>query len=333
MSLASLLSRNLGPRRPRRPRWRRAAGWVLLLACVACQAEPEPELPRPAVAADTVAAGIHYVREYLFVGERADAPLTVSFAFSTAEQGSHLQRSARAWLAHGTERDAFLDEAWSTPGTGGVWRLVPVGDLRVLAGGVSEVEALHFRRGERTLRLVPEILRSSWTLREDLQYRLYEGRVDLAGLRTRGSVLETYRIHAGPTDPLTAEGALDWMFVTDGGPIQLLLAEAMGATNDSLKTFAWTVQPEAVESWNRAEIRWLERRPIEQARRDVPVSWSFRIPGTAIEGELFSLGYDLELGPDRPGRRAVQLRHQVEGWAVIGETRHRVFGLLRHSQG
>jgi len=274
----------------------------------------------------------HYTREFLFVGERGGLPLVVPFLFSVRERDALLDREARGWLGHGTEWDAFFRERWSTPASSGVWRVLPYGDLRVLAGGPADVESLVFRRGERLLRLTPEILRSSWAPSDEIQYRIYEGRLDLAGQQTRGSVLESYRVQRGSDGSLLQTGALDWMFVTDGGSVNLLLAEAMGADDDPGKTFAWTVTTDSERSWSSAEIRWMEMLPVEQARRDVPVAWSFRVPGAGMEGEVFSLGNEMEVGPDRPGRRSVLLRHNIEGWVSLGDERVRVFGLLRHSQ-
>jgi hypothetical protein len=305
---------------------------AVLAAVSACRPEAAPEMTRAAAPIDTVGVTTRYTREFVFVGERAGVPLVVPFAFTSREEGAQLDREVRAWLGHGAEWDAFLHESWSTPPGGGVWKVLPQGDLRIVAGGPSEVEALVFRRGERRLRLRPEILRASWAVRDELQYRLFEGRLELAGQGIRGSVLEAYRVMRGPADELAAPGALDWLFVTDGGSLHLLLTEAFGGPDVADKTFAWSVSAVAEQSWPSAEVRWLEMLTLEQARREVPVAWSFRIPTGGVEGEVYSLGYDLQLGPDRPGRRAVLLRHNVEGWARVGEDRYRIFGLLRHSQ-
>jgi hypothetical protein len=306
---------------------------IALLIVAACRAEVQPEAPRQAVAADTGAVRqTLYVREFAFVGERDGTPLVVPFVFSAAERDAQLRRSARAWLAHGAEWDAFLQESWTGSALGGVWRILPTADLRVIAGGADGIESLLFRRGERVLRLAPELLRATWSPRDELQYRLYEGRLDLGGQPTHGSVVEAYRVQHGATEEGFGAGALDWLYATDGASVHLLLAESLGTSSDPDKTFAWVVLPDADQAWEQAQIRWMEMRPVEQARRDVPVAWSFSVPGSGIEGEVFSLGYQLQLGPDRPGRRAVLMRHSVEGWAGIGEDRYRIFGLLRHTQ-
>jgi hypothetical protein len=315
-----------------RPHPAAVAVLVLTLTGAGCADPPAPDAPRAAVAADTTSL-VRYVREFVFVGQRAGVPLAVPFAFGATEHdGGYLQRDMSASLAHGAEWDAFLQDSWSAPAAGGVWKVLPRGDLRVLAGGTSEVEALLYRRGDRVLRVTPEILRSTWAPRDEFQYRLFEGRLELGGQVSRGSVLEVYRVQRGVADASIPTGAQDWLFASDGSSVHLVLAEAIGSDADPGKTFAWVVTPEAERSWDRAEVRWLQMRPVEQARRDAPIAWSFRIPGADIEGEVFSLGSDLQVGPDRPGRRALQKRHNVEGWVEIGGERVRVYGLLRHSQ-
>jgi hypothetical protein len=310
----------------------RALVAALLLFASACAAEVAPERPEPPAPAEPRPESHLYSREFLFVGDRAGVPLAVPFAFSSLKSNGELERSARGWLAYGAEWDAFLDETWSAPAIGGVWRVLPRGDFRVVAGlGSREIEALVFRRGERLLRVQPEILRSTWSPRDEVQYRIYEGRLELAGQLTRGSVVEAYRVLPAAEHEIPA-GAVDWMYLTDGDGVHLLLAEALAPPDTPDNTFGWTVLPDLEAAWDNAEIRWLEMRPIEQARRDVPVSWSFRIPGARIEGEVATLGFDLQLGPDRPGRRSVLLRHNVEGWAELDERRYRVFGFVSHSQ-
>jgi hypothetical protein len=300
----------------------------------ACQ-QPDPvDPPRPTAGrADTLASAPLHTRELVFVGERGGTPLVVSFQFGASEQAGGLRRTARAWLAHGSEWDRFLEEFTDSPAAGGVWRIVPQGNLRVIAGGPHEVEALLFRSGDRSLRLSPSILRATWAVRDDLQYRLYEGQVDVADQPLRGSVLEAYRVLRGDGEFAGGAGAVDWLFVTDGRDLQMVLAESLNPEPTPEKTFAWLVRPEAEQTWNRAEVRWLEMTPIGDARRDVPIGWSLRIPEAGVSGELQSVGFDVHLGPDRPGRRAVLLHHNVEGWIAVGQDdRVRVYGYLRHSQ-
>jgi hypothetical protein len=318
--------------RLRRLRGPAAAGLAVVLLA-GCRAPEPAQTTRPPEPADTTAPQTVHAREFLFVGERAGVPLVVSFQFATVEQAPGLRRSVRAWLAQGPQWERFLDQAADSPSAaGGVWRIVPQGDLRVIAGGPHEVEALVFRSGERQLRLAPAILRATWAPREDLQYRLYEASVEVAAQPLRGSVLEAYRVLRGDPEFVVAGGAVDWLFLTDGRDIQLVLAESLDPQPSPEKTFAWVVRPEEERTWASAEVRWLEMMPVEAARRDAPVAWSLRVPEAGLSGEVHSVGWDLQLGPERPGRRALLLRHNVEGWIEVGGERVRIFGYLRHSQ-
>jgi hypothetical protein len=84
--------------------------------------------------------------------------------------------------------------------------------------------------------------------------------------------------------------------------------------------------------WERAQIRWIEMRPYEQARRDIPLRWSLRVPGAEREGEIEALGFDVVVGAERAGRRAVEARYTVEGWVSVDGVRTTVVGMVRHTQ-
>lgn len=306
---------------------------VLLALVAACGTDVVPEPPpRAAAPPDTAAAPTRYVREFVFVGERDGVPLAVPLLFSATQRGTHLARGARGWLAHGTEWEEFLDETWTTPAATGGWRVLPHGDLRVLAGGPVEIEALVYRRGERSLRLMPGTPVSSWALHDQARYRLLLGELELGGRVLPGAVLETQRLQRATAADGEETGPLDWVFLTDGAEVHLLLAEALGGPAASARTYAWGVLPDGEHTWDQAEIRWLEVRAVEAARRDVPVRWSFRVPNAQIDGELVSLGAHLELGAERAGRRALVMRHTVEGWLALDEEQRRVYGVIWHFQ-
>jgi hypothetical protein len=85
-------------------------------------------------------------------------------------------------------------------------------------------------------------------------------------------------------------------------------------------------------SWAEGEIRWLDVRRYEEARRDVPARWSLRIPSAGLAGELEAAGFDAVLGPERGGRRAVEMRYTVSGWFDLDGRRHTAIGTIRHTQ-
>ncbi|HEV2132129.1 MAG TPA: hypothetical protein VGR27_13535, partial [Longimicrobiaceae bacterium] len=111
-----------------------------------------------------------------------------------------------------------------------------------------------------------------------------------------------------------------------------LLAEASGSELPREESFAWSYLPDGETAWDTAEIRWLEMLPFAPARRDVPVRWGYRLPAAAIEGEVWSVGYDAQVGEERAGRRAVEVRYTVEGWVSVEGERRRVLGMIRHLQ-
>ena len=76
----------------------------------------------------------------------------------------------------------------------------------------------------------------------------------------------------------------------------------------------------------------MEVRPYQEARRDIPRRWTFRIPGAAVMGEVSAVGFDVEMGPERGARRALEVRYTVEGWVEIGGERSDVTGMIRHTQ-
>src|SRR5690606_13629288 len=103
-------------------------------------------------------------------------------------------------------------------------------------------------------------------------------------------------------------------------------------TAESESSFAWLRTPVVQQGWNSAEIQWLEMRPLQEARRDVPRIWSFRLDAPELVGEVEAIGSDALLGPERAGRRAVEIRFSVAGWLEIDGERWPVMGMIRHAQ-
>ncbi|CAN5737163.1 hypothetical protein BH23GEM7_BH23GEM7_26420 [soil metagenome] len=312
-----------------RARLRAVLAACLLLAGCDRGAAPVPS-NAPAQAGELAEAAPRYLRELIFVGVLADTPVVVPFSFSGTAEDGEIMRSARAWLAHGTTWESFLDASWPSPAVGSVWQILPHPELRVIAGGTTEIEALAFRRGERALRLHLGAPISEWNPGEELRYRAMDGRLDLRGTTVRGTVFELQRIERPATQ--SARGDDDWLFLTDGGSLRLLLAEATGGEAAREETFAWTYLPDGEAAWDGVEIRWLEMLPFAPARRDIPIRWRYRLPGPGIEGEVWSLGYDAQVGEERAGRRAVEVRYTVEGWVSVEGERRRVLGMIRHLQ-
>jgi hypothetical protein len=288
--------------------------------------------PAEAEAAGQTASAtlIRYNRDYVFVSPRGETPLVVPFTFRAVDQGSQLERWSRGWLARGGTWDRFLDESGVTSRAGGVWRVVPQGDLRITAGGPAELEALRFTRGERRLRLELDAPLGEWHQGGDTRFRLLSGRLALGAETISGPVLEILRVERSLDDGWPATQEFDKLFLTSGDSIQLLVAE--GLTEDQTSAYAWTRMAGTERTWSAAEVRWLEMRPYQDARRELPRRWGFGIPAAGIQGEVEAAGFDALLGPERGGRRAVEARFTVEGWIEVYGERFPVVGMVRHTQ-
>jgi hypothetical protein len=304
---------------------------AVLLATAGCGGGGES--PGQAEGADTAAEGAlyRYHREYVFVSARGESPLVVPLAFRATDRGSELERGARGWLARGGTWDRFLDESGITSRAGGVWRVVPQGDLRITAGGPAELETIRFQRGERRLRIEFENPITAWNQGGDTRFRLLAGRLSIGAETLSGPMLEILRVERTLEDGWPAGQDFDAMFLTSGDSIQVVLAERLGGSEGEAG-YAWTRSASGEREWDRAEIRWLEMRPYQEARRDIPRRWSFRIPSADLEGEVEAAGFDALLGPERAGRRAVEVRFTVQGWVEMRGERRSVTGMVRHTQ-
>lgn len=273
-----------------------------------------------------------YVREYVFLGAREGEPLVVPFAFRATDSAAGIRRATRAWLAHGATWEGFVEERWTTPATSGVWRVLPHGDLRLAAGGPSEVEALWYRRGPRSLRVQVGAPVSGWVQGEDARFRVLGGRLTLGEESVSGTVLQLLEVDRPPRGGRGGEPA-DWLFLAGGDSLRMVLVRVAGAGNRFGSSLGWMGRPEGERSWEAVEVDWTELRPLEEARRDIPLSWRFRIPGAGVSGEVRALGFETVVGEESGGRREVEVRYTVEGWVEIDGARSPVQGTVRHSQG
>jgi hypothetical protein len=306
-------------------------GCLLVASLHGCGADvdapEEEEGTEPARASEQ----LRYTREFIFVSPDEGDPTVVPFAFRAIDDGSAIERTATAWLGRGSTWDRFLDESHTGSRAGGVWRVVPQGDLSIAAGGSVELETFRFERDERRLRLDLADPVTPWTEAGDTRFRLLSGRLAIGPETLAGLVLEVLSIERTLDDGWPPSHDYDSLFLTSGDSIQLVLAESVGS-DDANDGHAWIRSGSTEGSGTGAEIRWLEMRPLQEARRDVPRRWSFRIPGYGIDGEVEAVGQDVLLGPERGGRRAVEIRYGVTGWFEVDGARRSVVGMIRHLQ-
>lgn len=273
----------------------------------------------------------NYTREYLFLAPTQDGPIAIPFDFQARERGEKIERTTRAWLARGPVWARFLDQTVETSASGGVWRVVPAGDLRLNVGGAAGLEAIHFERAERQLRLEFDSPLTEWHQGSESRFRLLRGRAIIGTEVLTGPVLELLRYEETLADGWPPGQDYDALFLSTGDSIQMVLAETL-SVDQTDKGFAWLRTPSGERSWDDGELRWLDMRVYEEARRDIPTRWSYQIPGADVTGELEAVGFDAVLGPERGGRRAVEIRYTVTGWMEIEGQRRDVVGAIRHTQ-
>ena len=306
---------------------------LLTVALTACGPSPDV-VEEEQEGASASASQYTYFREYIFVGTDADDLLVVPFSFHARETATDgFVRGARAWLARGETWDRFLDQSRETSGAGGVWRVVPIGDLRLDAGGPAEIDAIRFEEGERRLRLDLGAPMGGWNQGGESRFRLVESDLSVGPEQLGGTVLEVLRVERTLADGWPPGEDYDAIFLTSGDSVYLYLGQAIGPEEgDAREGFAWLRRDGREQAWAAGGIRWTEFRPLEEARRDVPIGWSIRIPAGEITGEVTAVGSDVMLGPERAGRRAVELRYTVEGSLEIQGVQIPVQGMIRHTQ-
>ncbi|MEX2583224.1 MAG: hypothetical protein WD766_08110 [Gemmatimonadota bacterium] len=309
-------------------KWLIGPSAILLTACGGAEQDRTEAADRSSDAANTL---FRYNREYVFIGSGGTDPTIVPFTFRSSERGDELDRGVQAWLARGGTWERFLDETATTSAAGGVWRVTPQPDLQVTVGGPAELEALRFERGERRLRLELERPITGWQQGGESRFRLLSGQLAVGSETLTGPVLEMLRVERTLADGWPPAQDFDAIFLTSGDSIQLVLAETIGGA-EADERYAWTRTSAGERMWPEAEVRWLEFRAYEEARRDIPRRWSFHIPAAGIQGELEASGFDAVLGPERAGRRAVEIRYTVQGWIDMPGGRRDAAGLIRHTQ-
>lgn len=311
----------------------RCALWGLFaFATFAACSTPEEILPGnepDGSAAPAITSPFRYNREYIFVGSGEEPLVLAPFTFRSIDDGTRLIRGSRAWLARGETWDRFHDEASVTSRAGGVWRIVPSGDLRVIAGGPSELESLRYARAERRLRLEFDEPASEWNQGGETRFRLLDGQLTVGSETTDGAIFEVLRVERTEGDgwPTSLEG--DAIFLTSGDSLRIMMSDS---STESEAPYTWVWTRIGDQSWGGGEIDWLEMRPLEEARRDIPLAWSIRHDAAGLTGELASIGQDVLLGPERGGRRVVEIRYSVAGWVEMEGEVWPVLGMIRHAQ-
>jgi hypothetical protein len=275
------------------------------------------------------AIAYRYNREYVFVATRSTAVVIAPFTFRATDSGDALQRVGQAWLARGTTWDRFLDASHQTSRAGGVWRIVPVGPLRVIAGGPVELEALRYDEGERRLRLDFEPNATGWNQGGDTSFRSIEGRLWIGAESFAGRILEVLHVDQAQPDGWPRGRDADLIYLVAGDTLQMVLS---GGPAPDAERYAWIRQGAGDRLLAPGEIRRVETRPLQEARRDVPRRWSVDLVEAGMRVELEALGSDAVVGPERGGRRTIEVRYAVTGTLTTIDAEATVSGMVLHTQ-
>jgi hypothetical protein len=276
--------------------------------------------------------GWRYERGLTFVAREGDGLLAVPFAFRVLPQGEQHLREARAWLARGDAWDAFVNDQWTASPAAGVWRVLPHGDVRLGASSSGGIEWLSFSSGDRRLRLEMNEEAEGWYGAERERFRISSGTLRLATEAIGGSVVEEMRVTGRP-DTADGGGVLDRIILLDREGLALyLLHERMETATDTVHRPSWVLARGMSQPSQDGRVRWVQVRPFEDARRDIPLHWAFAAPDARIHGEVTALGLDAFLGEEQGGRRGVEVHYNVEGWLERDGNRVEVVGIVRHEQ-
>lgn len=302
---------------------------ILPLGSGCDEGSPTAELPPETASAEQPWT---YERSYTFATERQGQPLAAPFAFQARPRADRHERSARGWLARGPVWDPFLDERWSAAAVGGPWRVLPHGALRLAVGGAAGIERLWFESGERRLRLEIGSPRTGWQGGERERFRVLSGTLVLGAEAIEGPVLEEMRVLRQPARGAPSF-ARDRLILVDGSGFLLYLLHEHPAGPTGTQGRSWVLAAGMEEARQEGSVSWPEVRPLEAARRDIPLRWAFEAAEADVRGEVSSIAYSSSVGEERAGRRAVEIRYTVEGWLEMDGERREVRGVVRHEQG
>jgi hypothetical protein len=298
---------------------------LLFLLLLAGGAACAPAAPETEEAAAEASDPPRYVRELAFVGRRDGEPISVLFSVEAVPEPGITRRQARGWVGYAAGWEQFLDADATTRDGGAVWRVVPTDELRVVVGGPAEIEALAFRRGNRSLRLEVEGVRSGWTTFRNSRFRMLEGRVRLGPGWIDGVVLEVQRFLPRPAEGEEAS----WVLLSDGEGTQLVIAE-MRAGEEAVERLAWTLFGDEERTWESFTLTPRESVAFDPARREIPGGWRIAIPEARIRMTATSDAFDPVAGEERRGRRAVDTRYRLSGEADLAGASTPLFGIGRY---
>ncbi len=307
--------------RPRRDR-RHAAGTACAIALcfllvVGCDGETrEQPTADPGLAADRSRPaeplpGALYHTELTFVGSGAP-PSLLHLRFDNRTDSTSLRLRYRGWFA-GEEWRAIVEHRDSLPVPRAAWRVLPMGDLRVIAGEGGEMASLVLDLDDGSLRLDSRGAIASWNSSTGQRESLRLAEL-LGGPGGEAGFLLTRQRARRDDEPVSAAVA-QYFLVADTAGNGVLLMRDSTVPDAPVTVRTWFDEVEA--EWSDALILTLA------APEGSPGRWSFEVPQAGLNGELRGVSPRWnELGPGDPGFDIFRIEGALaldgEPWTVSG---------------
>ena len=305
-----------------------------VLLAAGCRQEPEdrdlPPLPGEPTAttgddeaAPGAAVGTTYRRTIVFMETSPDSSMFVPWDFVNRVETDGIRRSTRGWLGRAGEWRMFVEEDWTTELTRAPWRIAPRGSARLVVGLDDALTEIYFREGLRDLSVRPGEVVAEWNGQQGETFRLLAGTAVLAGVETRGLVLDAFT--ARTTD---ADGVTELALLAGDNGFQLVMADVEGLGPYR----AWARTDSESYSWTEVEVAWQETRTFERARRDVPVLWRIDAAEPDLSGEFEAVSSHLHTLEGTGALLPMFGVYEVRGHVDLQTERIDVRGFLRHFQ-
>ncbi len=269
-----------------------------------------------------------YERNIVFLTFPGDSAILVPWSFFARTGSAGVEREIRGWLARSDTWDPFFSVAWEGPPNSAPWRILPQGPVRLVVGLGDALETIIFQDGSRYLELKFENLLVEWSGQRAQTYRIHQGTLVLADRIVEGDVLDMTRAWASED-----EGPGDWGILLSGDSLHVVLEDQAREPGQDGGSFSVWARVEFIErQWQQVRLSWVDARPFEPARRDVPMSWEIESEGGDLGGTITAVAPFLEVGEGEGPMLPVDALFQVTGTLTLAGAEFPVRGLFRHKQ-
>jgi hypothetical protein len=302
---------------------------ALVAACGEPAADP-PATPSGQEASTSEVGGARptYEQSFVFASVSEDSVFLVPWLMRTTVYPDTVLRETRGWLERSGTWDAFFSATWSTPPTRAPSRILPYGDLRLLAQEGDVVDGIVFEQGARRLEISLGDVRASWGGPRGEAIELVEGAAYLSDERFEGLVLHMARGSSGASPP-----GGDWALLASGDSMVVVLAAGDEHVAEDPPVYrAWADLGEEERIWTDVSVAWTATQAFPPARRDVPVSWRITTAQRQLQGDIELASADIEAGSGPGPLLPVRALYEVTGELSVDGRRYPVRGLLVHER-